>query len=231
MCQAAEKWLAKSDNRMCVNQDLHSLRTRSNRVLRYSAASTVLMIGLFLQACFLACDRPQPDPENWPQVNEPFPYTRFLDAQGQVIDLKSFQGEKMVVLVVMRGFSGMVCPFCTEQTSQLISHLNDFRGSGAELFLVYPGASETIPRFVEAVKQGMNLTEADPIDLPILLDVDLRAVAALGIEGNLSLPSTFFISRDGNLVFRYIGTSPADRPDTEDLLARLKTMSGEQSAR
>src|SRR5262245_25379610 len=50
----------------------------------------------------------------------------FIDNKGKNITLKNFQGKKNVVLVVTRGYSGKICPYCSAQTSSLISKYKDF---------------------------------------------------------------------------------------------------------
>src|SRR6516162_2351683 len=57
----------------------------------------------------------------------------FIDRKGKRVDLKSFQGKKNVVLVVTRGYSGHLCPYCTAQTSRLITQYDEFAKRDAEV--------------------------------------------------------------------------------------------------
>jgi hypothetical protein len=55
------------------------------------------------------------------------------------------------------------------------------------------------------------------------MDVDLKAVDALGIRRQLARPSSFVLDAQGRLVYAYIGQSPSDRPALDDILRFLDT--------
>lgn len=140
------------------------------------------------------------------------PQTRFLGADGQVLDLKRWRG-KAVAVVVMRGFSGQVCLYCAAQTAALAEAATHLRGLGLEVLVVYPGPAEAVPTFVRAVA-ALN---GKPPELPVALDPGLQLVRKLELGGNLALPATFLLDRDGVVRWTYVGTSIADRPSVRDL--------------
>ena len=65
---------------------------------------------------------------------------RFVDTLGEEVRLDDYRDKKHLVLVFTRGFSGQLCPYCTAQTSRLISNYAEFEALGAEVLLVYPGS-------------------------------------------------------------------------------------------
>ena len=161
-----------------------------------------------------------------PTVGELLPYTRFIGRDGEIVDLAASPDGKKSLLVFMRGFSGFVCPYCTAQTAELVRRLEEIHGTNTELHVVFPGPAETIPKFLEAVRAYMkNDTVATP-SLSVLMDVDLKAVDALGIRQDLARPCTFVLDPDGKLVYKYVGASPSDRPSLDDVLRVLEARPG-----
>ncbi len=143
----------------------------------------------------------------------------FLDIDGNRVELNSYLGKKNVVLVFTEGFSGMLCPFCKTQTSRLVANYEKFRERDTEVLVVYPGAKDHLDEFVEAAKKTEK-TEVDAVPFPLVLDEDLNAVGHFNIASNLAHPSTFIISKQGNVQLAYVGEDmTADRPSIAAMLA------------
>lgn len=147
-------------------------------------------------------------------IGGPLPLTRFLDSAGRVLDLRDLEGKK-VVLVILRGFAGTVCLHCSSQTIALARAAAKFKERGAEVILVYPGAAESVPAFIEAVR---NLEEGFTPPFPIVLDVDLAAVRTFRIEGSLAKPTSLILDERGIVRYAYVGRQPADRPSVDVLI-------------
>jgi len=144
----------------------------------------------------------------------------FVDTAGSQVQLSQYFGKKNVVLVITRGFSGRLCPFCRTQSSRLVANYEEFAKRNAEVLLVYPGDQEHLAEFVEAAKTSEK-KQVDEIPFPILLDVDLKAVNFLQIAADLAFPSTYILDTDGNVRFAYVGEAPNDRPSVKALLGQL----------
>ncbi len=148
-------------------------------------------------------------------IGKPLAQTRFLSADGTVIDLGAYaKSKKPVVVVVLRGFAGQVCLYCAAQTAALCNRIGDFRKAGAEVVVIYPGPAEAAPAFVQAVQS----LRKDPPPMPVALDVSLLLVRALGIEDNLSRPTSLVLDGAGKVRYAYVGKTIADRPSADDLL-------------
>jgi len=156
------------------------------------------------------------DPAGKKLVNQMLPQTRFLSSTGAIIDLARIK--KPVVMCVMRGFSGQVCIYCATQTAAIANNYKQFTDAGAEVVIVYPGPTESVPAFVQAVQS----LRKDPPPMPIGLDVSLLLVRGLGIEENLAKPTSLILDANGKIAYAYIGASMADRPSVEDLLQALR---------
>lgn len=160
--------------------------------------------------------RERPMQEAW--LGKPLPQTRFFTSTGGVIDLNDYRGNKSVCVVVMRGFAGQVCVYCSTQTRVLAERINDFKAQDNEVIIVYPGPAETIPMFYEAV----NSVGGDAGNLKIVLDVNLNLVKALNITKDLASPSSLILDKSGKVVYGYKGRNMGDRPSAKELLRYVK---------
>lgn len=151
---------------------------------------------------------------------KPLAITRLLSATGDVVDLDDYKGKKSVVLVVLRGFAGQVCVYCATQTAALVKSLERFHANEAEVILVYPGASESVPVFIDAIRS----LGVDEPKIPVALDVDLQLVRALEISHQLAKPTSLIIDKQGLVRYAYVGETRADRPSAEDLLKQIQKL-------
>ena len=148
----------------------------------------------------------------------------FVNPKGEKVQLGGLIGKKNIVLVVLRGDTGPICPFCSTQTSRLISNYQKFTDRNAEVVLVYPvknqeGITKLKPFMVSVQKQLSNSSTKVPF--PVLLDVELKSVGQLGILKDLSKPATYLLDLKGNVRFAYVGATMADRPSIKLMLEQL----------
>jgi peroxiredoxin len=137
---------------------------------------------------------------------------------GKSVDLKQYRGKKNLVLVIMRGYPGFVCPNCSAQTSRLVSNYEEFVKRNTEIVVVYPGPAEHLQEYINVSRaQAGNL----PVPFPILLDEKFAAVDRLGIRGDLAKPSTYILDKEGQVRFAYVGATTADRPSLKAILQQL----------
>lgn len=148
-------------------------------------------------------------------IGNKFPFLRFIGSNGEIVDLSEFKGKKKLVLVILRGFAGSVCLVCSSQTIALSKNIEQFHDKDTEVVLVYPGPIETVPNFINSVR---NLEENVTLPFPVVLDVDLNLVNTFKINGSLAKPSTLILDKDGIVRYAYVGKNPSDRPTIPDLL-------------
>jgi peroxiredoxin len=144
----------------------------------------------------------------------------FLDKDGQKLDLKQYRDQKVVVLVVTRGFSGRICAGCTTQTSRLMSNYAEFAKRDAEVLVVFPGPSEYVAEFL----QKSQAEQAGTLPFPLLLDREFAAVDRLGIRADLAKPATYIIDKKGRVRFAYVGAHLSDRPSVKAMLEQLDSI-------
>ena len=148
----------------------------------------------------------------------------FQDVDGKEHPVREYVQDRHVVLVVTRGNTNPVCPYCTTQTARLINRYDDITSRGAEVLVVYPVQSpndkEQLNTFLSSTKEKLD----DPkqaVPFPVLFDIELKGVTELGIRQDLSKPATYLIDRDGVVRFAYVGAHRADRPSVEALIKEL----------
>ncbi len=155
---------------------------------------------------------------------------KFVDKDGTAVDLATYRG-KNVVLVVVKGMppspGGIFCPGCLAQVNALTANYKEFEKRQTEILMVFPGAKDKLPQFLQDGKVD-GVGENPKVPFPLLLDTDSKAVNALGIEGQLAKPSTYILDKKGNAVFAFVGESTSDRPSVPSLLTRLDKLNAQQ---
>ena len=126
------------------------------------------------------------------------------DKQGAQHQLNNYRGKVLVV-----NFWATWCPPCVKEMPSLENAWLQLREEGVEVLAINMAEpQEVIDEFLEKY----------PVDLPILLDLDLSVATAWGVRG---LPTTFVVNPQGAIVIRIVG----DRAwDDADILAQLRTL-------
>lgn len=149
---------------------------------------------------------------------------KFLDMDGNPVDIGSFRGKSNVLLVVVKGLpkfpGGRFCPGCLAQVNALAANHAEFQKRQTEVLMVFPGPTDSVAEFL-AQGRVDGAAGATPLPFPLLRDTELKAVTALGIEADLAKPSTYIIDKSGNAVFAFVGEGTTDRPSVRSLLDRL----------
>ncbi len=163
-------------------------------------------------------------------AGDPAPDAALTTADGKTVHLSDYRGNKAVVLLFMRGFTGeFACYHCGNQTRAYKAAYEKLEAAGAEVLMVLPGATD-VAGFLKKV--GENDEEhPDPafqVPFPVLLDGDFSACRAFVVEVDLaaqgfpvSKPATIVIGKDGSVLYAYHGKNPSDRPAVDQVLSVL----------
>lgn len=148
----------------------------------------------------------------------------FVNAAGEEKLIRDLAPGRIIVVVVTRGNTVPICPYCSTQTARLISSYDAFQKLGAEIAVVYPvetgNDKARLSSFLDDVKTRLDDPD-QPVPFPVLLDVELKGVDQLGIRKDLSKPATYIVDADGNVRYAYVGEHIADRPSVSSLLAEV----------
>jgi peroxiredoxin len=156
----------------------------------------------------------------------------FIESTGEERKIGDVAPGKTLVVVVTRGNTIPICPYCSTQTARLITNYEAFKELGAEVAVVYPietgDDSARLTNFLDDVKTKLD-DASNPVPFPVLLDVELKGVDQLGIRKDLSKPATYIVDAEGVVRYAYVGEHLADRPSIPALLAEAGKLKPSES--
>lgn len=145
---------------------------------------------------------------------------------GETTRVSDLAGKNGIVVVVTRGNTNPICPYCSTQTAHYIRDYEEFRRREVEVMIVYPiesrGDSERIDAFLTDAR-GRVGDPNRPVPFPVVFDVELSAVDQLGIRKDLSKPATYILDAAGEVVYAYVGAHWGDRPAVSAILEELES--------
>jgi len=155
-------------------------------------------------------------------IGRTLPTKRFARADGGEIDLDDSRGKQNVLVTILRGFGGHVCVYCTAQTKALAELADKFAALDTEVVVVFPGPASGLEAFLEAYRRTFGPGEK-PL-FPLLYDRDLTLTRALHIEGNIAVPTSILLDREGIIRWCRVAKDPADRPSAQEILERIAAL-------
>jgi len=143
---------------------------------------------------------------------------------GESERVRELAGPNGAVVVVTRGNTNPICPYCSTQTSQYIRDYDQFLQRGVEVILVYPiearADNSRLTAFLNDARGRLD-DKQRPVPFPVLFDVELTAVDQLGIRQDLSKPATYIADSSGDVRYAYVGAHLADRPAVSAVIKTL----------
>lgn len=141
---------------------------------------------------------------------------------GSNVRLSELNRKGPLVLVILRGFPGYQCPYCTKQVHDFVDHAPEFAARKANVLLVYPGP----PADLDQRAKEFLAKQADlPANITLVTDPDYKVVNQLGLRWDApretAYPSTFILDAKGKVVSEKISHSHGDRTSAEDILKQL----------
>ncbi|HVA45677.1 MAG TPA: peroxiredoxin family protein [Pirellulales bacterium] len=143
------------------------------------------------------------------------------DLKGNKVSLSELTERGPVALVVLRGYVGGTCPFCTRQFSELIGAAKKFEKAGATVAVIYPGTALDLKTHAKQFIGAQRL----PKSFRFLLDPDFQFANAYHVRsqapGDTAYPASFVIDGDDVVRFAQVGRSAIDRASAATLLEAL----------
>lgn len=179
--------------------------------------SLILSIALGLTvAAMLAAQTPAA-----PTVGQKAPEFALTSLQGRTVRLSDELKSGPVVLVLLRGWPGYQCPFCTRQFADYLGHAADLEKTHARVVFVYPGPTDGLQEHADAFTQSREM----PANFTFLLDPNYAFTTAYGLRwdapSETAYPSTFILDKTGTVRFAKTSTSHGDRVPVADVLKAL----------
>jgi peroxiredoxin Q/BCP len=158
---------------------------------------------------------------NPPQVGDTAPdFTlQTLDDESTQLSKLTTKGE--VVLVVLRGWPGYQCPYCTRQAHDFIRNAEKLKAANLRVVMIYPGPADDLKAHGREFLKDKNW----PKDFSLLLDPDYAFTESYGLRwhgsGETAYPSTFLIGKDNKVLFAHVSRQHGDRIGAETVLKQL----------
>jgi peroxiredoxin len=156
-----------------------------------------------------------------PKAGQMAPDFTLVAIEGSSVRLTTELARGPVVLVVLRGWPGYDCPFCTRQFAEYMTRAADIEATGAHVLFVYPGPPDGLKEHAEAFIKKRSL----PAGYRLLLDPDYTFTQAYGLRWDAPnetvYPSTFVIDTRGTIAFARTSHSHGDRVLVSDVLTAL----------
>ena len=162
--------------------------------------------------------------QNPPAVGSKAPDFTLETPTGQSVSLAEMRAKGTLVLVLLRGYPGYQCPYCTKQVHDFIEHGADFAGKKANVLLVYPGPPAAVDQHARKfLTKQANL----PPNIDLVTDPDYKMTNLYGLRWDAphetSYASTFILNKGGKILFEKVSHTHDDRASAEDVLGQLKT--------
>lgn len=159
-----------------------------------------------------------------PAVGEKARDFSLTSLQGSTVRLSEERARGPVVLVVLRGWPGYDCPFCTRQFGDYLKHAAELERAGARVLFVYPGPAEGLKAHAEAFIKSREL----PGHFTFLLDPDYTFTNAYALrwdaKAETAYPSTFVIDSTGTVKFASVSKEHGGRVPVADVLKALGSL-------
>ncbi len=143
---------------------------------------------------------------------------------GRQVTLSTELTHGPVVLVMLRGWPGYQCPFCTRQFGDFLSHAQDVAAQGARVIFVYPGPADQVNKRAEEFTANKEM----PSIFRFLVDPTYVFTRAYGLRwdapNETSYPSTFVIDRTSTVRFAQISKAHDGRALATDVLQALAAL-------
>ena len=156
-----------------------------------------------------------------PKEGQKAPDFSLVALDGATVRLASEITRGPVVLVVLRGWPGYQCPFCTRQFGEYMAMAADIEATGAHVLFVYPGPSDGLKEHAEALTKTASL----PTGYRVLLDPDYTFTRSYDLRWNApnetAYPSTFIVDSHGTITFARVSRTHGDRVPVSEVLAAL----------
>jgi peroxiredoxin len=159
-----------------------------------------------------------------PKIGEKAPPFSLDALDGRRVTLAGEVTRGPVVLVLLRGWPGYQCPFCTAQFADFLGHASAIESTGARVVWVYPGPSDQ----VEQRAREFTASRALPANFRVAIDPDYVFTNAYGLRWDApqetAYPATFVIDRGGVVRFSQISVGHDQRARAADVLKALAAL-------
>lgn len=146
------------------------------------------------------------------------------DLDGKAVSLSEVLQSGPAVVVVLRGYPGYQCPFCTKQFGEILGNAKKFADAKATVVFVYPGPAGDLDKYAQEFVAGKQF----PANFRFVIDPDFKFTNLYGLRWNgpkeTAYPSSFVIDSHGTIRLAKVSHSHGDRASSADLLGELSKL-------
>lgn len=179
-----------------------------------SSLRTALFLSISLASVHLTAAAP-------PAIGDKAPEFTLSNMQGAKMKLSGFSAKSPVVLVVLRGYPGYQCPYCTRQVQEFVANAEGFKKQGVNVVFIYPGPPDDLQSKAAESAAGKQLPE----NFTLLLDPGYEFTNLYNLRWDApketAYPSTFLIDREGKIFFAKISNAHGGRTSAAEILDAL----------
>ena len=191
---------------------------RGSRLARVQINTTVLFVLLAIWVLSIGA----PAFAKTPEVGAQAPDFTLSTPSGKAVRMSGTHQGHDLVLVVLRGFPGYQCPFCTKQVHDFIEHASGFAAKNTTVLLVYPGPPADLDQHAN---EFLTKQPELPSNVVLVTDPDYAVTNLYGLRwdapNETAYPSTFILDNKGVIVFEKISHTHGDRMSAQDALDHL----------
>jgi len=158
-----------------------------------------------------------------PNVGQQAPAFSLSTPDGQSVSLSSFTQKGTVVLIVLRGYPGYQCPYCTKQVHDFVENADKFRAMGAQVLLVCPGPSVDLD---QSAREALAKQNPLPGNVHLVTDPDYKFTHQYGLRWDAPretvYPSTFLIDGKDVVFYCKVSQGHGDRTTALEIITRLQ---------
>ncbi len=156
-----------------------------------------------------------------PMVGDEAPDFALPALGGQRIKLSTLVRKGPVVLVMLRGYPGYQCPFCTRQFGEFLGRSAAFKKAKARVVFIYPGPSDQLEEHASEFVKGKDY----PPHFSIVPDPDYAVTNAYHLRweaaNETAYPATFVLDSKRRITFAGIAHGHGDRVTADAALKAL----------
>src|SRR5579871_2421097 len=127
-----------------------------------------VLVVIMIFSALPAMAQTQKDNGSTPNVGEKAQDFTLNTLDGVPVKLSGELRQGPVILIVLRGWPGYQCPYCTRQVGDFMGHRKEIEAIGARVILVYPGPAEKLKEHAEEFRGNKDI----PANFKLLIDPD-----------------------------------------------------------
>lgn len=159
-----------------------------------------------------------------PQMGTMAPNFTLKTLDDRPVELQKLTAKSPVVLVVLRGWPGYQCPYCTLQVHDFVQRAAEFKAQNVQVLMVYPGPADALKAHAQEFLQD----KAWPKDFLFVVDPAYAFTNQYGLRwdaaNETAYPSTFVIDREGKVRFAKISRVHDDRLGAAAALEQVRML-------